>query len=338
MNFNLYHAEDFAADESFIAYYLQTDEQAIAFWENWISLHPEKLDEIYKAELLLGKLHLQLGEPELSEAFDKFDSFLAVHDTVAIKTPTKSKKLFSYAKLAVAASLLIISSITLYFFNQKPVPPIYISYHNDYGKTAVITLEDGSKISLNSNSTLKYPQHFTHDKREVELEGEGFFEISKDKSKPFTVKTSKLTTTVLGTKFNVSAYQNTPDVSVALLEGSVAVELSNKNQKVVLKPTEMVTVKGSAKQLEKSTFDTNQITAWQTGAIIFENASFAEIATKIYNTYGVTVINKTGDQHWQYSGNFTKTDYLSIIQNICFAKRINYKIDNNVITLVPSNE
>lgn len=335
MNFNLYHAEDFAADESFIAYYLQTDEQAIAFWENWISLHPEKLDEIYKAELLLAKLHLQLGEPELSEAFDKFDSFLAVHDTIPVAPPTKSKKLFSYTKLAIAASLLVISSVTIYIFNQKPALPVYISYHNDYGKTAIITLEDGSKISLNSNSTLKYPQHFAHDKREVELVGEGFFEISKDKSKPFTVKTNKLTTTVLGTKFNISAYQNASDVSVALLEGSVAVELSDKSQKTILKPSEMVTIKGSAKQLEKTTFNTNQITAWQTGAIIFENASFEEIATKLYNAYGITLINKTGDQHWEYSGSFSKTDYLSIIQNICFAKRINYKIDNNIITLVP---
>lgn len=335
MNFNLYQAEDFVTDESFIAYYLQTDKQALAFWENWISLHPEKLDEIYKAELLLAKLHLQLGEPELSEAFDKFDSFLAVHDTIPTTTPTKSKKLFSYTKLAIAASLLIISSIAVYFFNQKPITPIYLSYHNDYGKTAVVTLEDGSKISLNSNSTLKYPQHFSNNKREVELEGEGFFEISKDKNRPFIVKTNKLNTTVLGTKFNVSAYRNTAHVSVALTEGSVAVELNDKSQKIVLKPTEIATIKTNAKQLEKSTFKADQMMAWQTGAIIFENASFEEIAARLYNAYGITLLNKTGDKHWQYSGNFTKTDYLSIVQNICFAKRINYNIDNNVITLVP---
>lgn len=335
MNFNLYHAEDFAADESFIAYYLQTDEQAIAFWENWISLHPEKLDEIYKAELLLGKLHLQLGEAELSEAFDKFDRFLNVQATTLVTQPTKSKKLFSYGKLAIAASLLIISSVALYFFNQKPNSPAYISYHNGYGKTAVITLEDGSKISLNSNSTLKYPQHFTQNKREVELEGEGFFEISKDKNRPFIVKTNTLSTTVLGTKFNVSAYQNSASTSVALVEGSVAVELNDQRQKTLLKPTEMVTVKTSTKQIEKTAFDTNQITAWQTGTIIFKNASFDEIAIKLYNAYGINLINKTGHRQWQYSGSFTKTDYLNIIKSICFARRINYETNNNTITLIP---
>lgn len=335
MKFNRYQAEDFAAEESFIAYYLQTNKQAIAFWENWISLNPEKLDEIYKAELLLGKLYLQLDETELNDAFGKFDSFLDNNDVATTLEPVKSTKLFSYAKLAIAASLLIFSSLGVYFLNQKSAPQEYISYHNAYGKTAIITLEDGSKISLNSNSTLKYPEHFTNDKREVELEGEGFFEISKDKDRPFMVKTSKLNTNVLGTKFNVSAYSNSAAVSVALVEGSVTVELSDKSQKTTLRPTEMASVNAASKQLEKSTFDANKIIAWQTGTIIFENASFEDVAAKLYNAYGITLINKTNDNFWQYSGSFTKTDYISIIQNICFAKRINYKINNNIITLVP---
>lgn len=333
MNFNHYNAEDFAAEESFVAYYLQTDERAIAFWEKWISLNPESLDEIYKAELLLAKLHLQLNETELNNAFKKFDSFLDDSHTSSTE-PAKSTKLFNYKKLAFAASLLVFSSLGVYLLSHKPATQEYISYHNDYGKTAIITLEDGSKISLNSNSTLKYPQHFTAEKREVELEGEGFFEISKDKNRPFTVKTSKLNTTVLGTKFNVSAYRNSTKSAVALVEGSVAVELTDKSQKLMLKPREMASL-NSANQLGVSTFDVDKTTAWQTGAIIFENASFDEVAVKIYNAYGITLINKTSDNNWQYSGNFSKTDYVSIIQNICFAKRINYKINNNIITLFP---
>lgn len=336
MNFNLHNAEDFAADETFIAYYLQTDAQAIAFWENWISLNAEKLDEIYKAELLLAKLHLQLGEPELSDAFDKFDGFLnASEHTLASQQLVKTKKLFNYTKLVVAASLLILSMLGVYFIQSKSTPQEYTSYHNHYGKTAIITLEDGSKITLNSNSTLKYPKHFIGDKREVELEGEGFFEISKDKNRPFSVRTNKLTTTVLGTKFNVSAYRKSAISSVALVEGSVAVELNNKSQKITLKPAEIALVNAASNQIEKSTFSPEKVTAWQTGTIIFENASFEDVATKLYNAYGISLINKTGDNNWKYSGNFSKTDYISIIQHICFAKRINYKINNNIITLIP---
>lgn len=334
MNYNRYHAEDFAAEESFIAYYLQTDEKAIAFWENWISLNPESLDEIYKAELLLGKLHLQLSEPELNQAFKKFDAFLDEQSTDENLTLAPSKKTFNFYKIGIAASLLIISLVATYFVGQKPDTQEFITYHNGYGKTTTISLEDGSKISLNSNSTLKYPQHFATDKREVELEGEGFFEISKDKDRPFTVKTSKLSTKVLGTKFNISAYRNIADVSVALVEGSVEVQLADKSGKLILKPNEMATVNIN-NRIEKTTFDHKAITEWQTGAISFENASFENVASKIYNAYGITLLNKTGDKNWQYSGSFTKTDYISIIQNICFAKRINYKINNNIVTLVP---
>ncbi|WP_162796068.1 hypothetical protein [Pedobacter nanyangensis] len=77
MNYNYYHSEDFAADESFIAYYLKTDTEAIAFWLDWIARHPEKLDEIYNAERMLAKLSFRLDDEELHDAFSKFDDFLA---------------------------------------------------------------------------------------------------------------------------------------------------------------------------------------------------------------------------------------------------------------------
>lgn len=335
MNFNLYSAEDFAANESFIAYYLQTDSEAVTFWQNWISLHPEKLDEIYKAELLLAKLHLQLSDMELNNAFKKFDDFIDGKKAEPIAKPRFAKKIFSYSRIAIAASLLIICSATIYLFNKTTYKEDTLTYYNGYGKTAIIVLEDGTKISLNSNSSLKYPKHFGKLKREVSLIGEGFFEVAKDKKRPFTVKTAQLQTTVLGTKFNVSAYKNVKQVTVALVEGSVAVELANKKQQTILKPNQMAWLSDASNQIETTSFDAKKINAWQTGTIIFENASFEDIAIKLYNAYGVSIINKTGNSDWKYSGNFTKTDYLSIIKNICFAKRINYEINNKTITLKP---
>lgn len=333
MNYNLYHAEDFAADESFIAYYLQTDKQAMAFWENWIAHHPEKLDEIYNAERLLAKLNFRLDEQELQDAFSKFDSFLATTQLVSAEEKPIVK--FNFGKYAIAAIVLIAFTFSGYYFYQSKQNQLsYVSYYNGKGKVAAFMLSDGTKISLNSNSTLKYPKIFKGRKREVTLIGEAFFEVAKDKTKPFTVNANGLRTTVLGTKFNVSAYANQANVKVALVEGSVEVATKGGRDKMLLKPTEMATFNPTTGSLNRSAFNTNNVTSWKTGLIIFDNASFTEIAHKMYNTYGIKLLNKTAIKQWNYSGQFDKTDYLTIVKSICFAKHINYKQNNQTIILI----
>jgi len=332
MNYNLYHAEDFAADESFIAYYLQTDEQAIAFWENWIAHHPEKLDEVYNAERLLAKLNFRLDEQELQDAFAKFDTFIATTQK-PVQTYKPNTKL-SVVKYAITAVVLLAFTFSGYYFYQSKQNQLsYVSYYNGQGKVAAFVLSDGTKISLNSNSTLKYPKVFKGNKREVTLIGEAFFEVAKDKTKPFTVSTNGLRTTVLGTKFNVSAYANQTNVKVALVEGSVEVATKGGRDKMLLKPTEMATFNATTGSLSRSGFNANAVTAWKTGLIIFENATFTEIANKLYNTYGIKLLNKTAIKQWNYSGQFDKTDYLTIVKSICFAKHINYKQNNQTIIL-----
>lgn len=333
MNYNLYHAEDFAADESFIAYYLQTDEEAIAFWASWISHHPEKLDEIYNAERLLAKLNFRLEEHELQEAFGKLDDFLSTaqtHETV-IKPSIK----LSFIKYAFAAIVLIAFTFSGYYFYQSKQDQLsYVSYYNGKGKVAAFVLSDGTKISLNSNSTLKYPKVFKGNKREVMLVGEAFFEVAKDKTKPFTVNANGLRTTVLGTKFNVSAYANQANVKVALVEGSVEVATKGGRDKMLLKPTEMATFNATTGSLLRSGFNASTVTSWKTGLIIFESATFTDIANKLYNIYGIKLLNRTTIKQWNYSGQFDKSDYLTIVKSICFAKHINYKQNNQTIILI----
>ncbi|GGI23379.1 FecR family protein [Pedobacter mendelii] len=332
MNYNLFQAEDFAADESFIAYYLKTEESSINFWENWISRHPEKIDEIFNAEQILALMYLRLPEDELHFEAIRFDNFL---------TSKKSEKFLRKKEFNFSKSFILFSSVAilmalffavLYFYpNTETIT--YVTKHNGYGKISILDLSDGTKITLNANSTIKLPKVFGSKKREVFLIGEAFFEVSKDKSRPFTVNANGTKTVVLGTKFNVSAYGTKPDVSVALIEGSIEISANAGRDKMLLRPSEMATFFTKNKTLIRTGFDQHEVTSWRTGQIIFRNANFKTIAEKLKNSYGIKLIDQSNMKDWNYSGEFEKADYITIIKSICFAENITYEQTNQTIKL-----
>ncbi|MEJ2881549.1 FecR family protein [Pedobacter sp. GR22-6] len=333
MNYNLYQAEDFAADERFVAYFLQTDEEAVAFWSRWISEHPEKLDEVLNAEQLLSSLYLRLDEEQYEQAFAGFESFLEANPSPQslVVAERRSGSLKSWIGMAAAAVLILVGG--LLFYQQRQAEAVLLTRHSGYGQLTMITLADGSRVSLNSNSTLTYPKAFDGEQRELKLTGEAYFEVSKDKLHPFIVHANGLKTTVHGTSFNVEAFDKAP-VSVSLVEGRVAVQAFSEGAEWKLKPSQRAVFDPISKKIKVDTFDVAAVCSWKDGLLLFKNASFETIAQKIRNLYGVELVNKTKDQHWNYTGRFRKTDYLSIVQSICFAKRINYTQDNKTITFI----
>lgn len=334
MNYNLYQAEDFASNESFIAYYLRTDDTAIQFWEDWISRHPEKMDEIFNAEALLSKLNIRLSEEEFDQEFHRFETFLKTESTWSEPVHAKQKT-FKGTKLVLALSVLVICLLTGLFFyypsQNRIEPTVYIVKQNGFGKIIRLLLSDGTQVTLNANSSLKFPKTFNASRRDVELKGEAFFEVAKDKNRPFTVLAKGTRTRVLGTKFNVSAYTNEPLVRVALVEGSVELQ-AGKAKKVILKPAEMATY-SSGKGLTLSSFNKDEVTAWKDGILIFHKATFEEIAKQFKRVYDIELINESKVVNWNYSGQFEKADYISVVTNICFAKNLKFTQQNQTITL-----
>lgn len=334
MNYNYYNSEDFAADESFIAYYHKTEAEAVDFWTDWIAHHPEKLDEIYNAERILGKLSFRLDEEELQDAFAKFDDFLAQESAATISFQQEKRIKFKPLKWAVAAILFLGISFGAYQIYQTKFNEIeYITHQNGNGKISQFILSDGTKISLNCNSTITYAKVFKGNNRDVKLDGEAFFEVAKDKTKPFTVTANGIKTTVLGTKFNIAAYKNLKQISVALVEGKVEVQTAEGRDKLILKPTEMAIFDKKAGSLLRSTGNTSILSSWKDGNIVFNGSNFEDIATKLYNTYGIKLIDQTKNLKWNYSGNFQRADYLTIINSICFAKKIKYTQNNQTFIL-----
>lgn len=334
MNYNLYQAEDFASNESFIAYYLRTDDAAIQYWEDWISRHPEKMDEIFNAEQLLSKLSIRLSEEEFDQQYQQFETFLKSETSFDNPIPPKRSN-FKGFKLVLALSLFVICLITgLFFYYQGQTAldsTAYIVKQNGFGKISRLWLSDGTKVTLNANSSLKFPKAFKTGHREVELQGEAFFEVAKDKTRPFTVVAKGTQTNVLGTKFNVSAYNNEELVKVALVEGSVELHAREK-ERIILKPAEMATYSSST-GLTLSSFNNDEVTAWKDGILVFHNAPFEEIAKQFKRVYNIELVNESKVVNWSYSGQFDKADYVSVIKNICFAKNLKFTQKGHTIIL-----
>lgn len=333
MNYKLYHAEDFAADESFISYYLGTDEASIVFWQEWISLNPEKLDEVYRAERLIQMLSLTLPGSELSKAFDKFDAFLGAEEAATLGFEPKRGKL-NWNVMAYAAVVILMLATGVFYFSANRQVPVskYTSSFNPHGVRSTIILSDGTKVYLNSYSKLEYPKVFAGHTRDVFLEGEAFFEVTKDRTKPFTVTSAGVKTRVLGTRFNISAYKNVKDIRVALVEGSVEVSAIGSNEKMLIKPKEMAIFDPDDSHFQRLAFNNEDVTGWKEGRIIFNQASFEDVSIKLRNAYGIQLRDQTGLK-WSFSGQFENVSYLSIIKSLCFAKGMTFTEKNHTIIL-----
>lgn len=161
--------------------------------------------------------------------------------------------------------------------------PVYNILEIPVGGEYSLVLSDGSKVWLNAASRLKFPVKFTGDSREVEVSGEAYFEIAKNRSKPFRVRFNNSTVEVLGTHFNVSAYENDQLQAVTLLEGSVKV--LNPLSEVMIKPGEQARLSTSS-TISVKQVDAEEAVAWKNGYFSFADEDIKSIMKKLARWYG----------------------------------------------------
>ncbi|RKD85132.1 FecR family protein [Mangrovibacterium diazotrophicum] len=213
---------------------------------------------------------------------------------------SKSFKLQWWMQAAAVILLSLIFSVTINYFRQEPVKEVvatnvvYQEVKAAYGTQTKISLEDGTQVWLNSGSKLKFPNTFTsQNTRDVELVGEGYFEVHHNAQQPFIVHTRDLGVKVLGTSFNVNAYENMKRVTVALVEGSVSVIKESKNQTnelLHLKPSEVADYDIEANKIYQSqTKQIGRYTAWKDGKIVFQDDTMEEMVGLLENWYNVDI-------------------------------------------------
>lgn len=193
-----------------------------------------------------------------------------------------------------------------------------------YGKRSQVTLADGSHIWLNSGSRLSYPSEFSGKAREVYLSGEAFFDIAPDASKPFYVITKDIKIKVLGTRFNVSAYDDEEILQTVLLEGKVTI---GKNVFLAgteeMEPGERAVYHKISENFTKGPADVNYFTSWLYGYLIFENEPTPEIFKKLERYYNQPIVVENGLDNITFSGKLDlKEDIQEVLESITYSSRV----------------
>ena len=196
-----------------------------------------------------------------------------------------------------------------------------------------IILADGTKVYLNAVSSIKYPTQFNGDKRIVELEGEAYFEVAKNKNKPFIVKSDNQSIEVLGTHFNVHSYNNESVVKTTLLEGSVAV--THKNQKTILKPGQQSDVSDNFSKIKVREVDTEEAVAWKNGRFKFDNADLKTVMKQLERWYGIKVEYRGDVSDVRFNGGTFRNKNLSEVLKVLELSNIKFKVEGKTVIVYP---
>ncbi|MEO8885752.1 MAG: FecR family protein [Mucilaginibacter sp.] len=308
-----YKVEDFLLDESFIDWVLNNSEKEAIFWNAWIAAHPTSLPAVNTAKKALLALHIkparQLSEEELNQMVGFVEA-----KTQAAPAPQRADRYkivrnpsFSYPVAALLIMGIIIGAV--FFKGLKPtVAPQHNvntlvsrikTQTNHSALSMLIKLQDGSSVILKPGSSLTYPTIFTGKKRDVSLNGEAFFEIHKDASRPFYVNSGDWVTRVVGTSFTIKAFNNTKGYKVVVNTGKVCVskkDNSNLNivrsKQIYLVPNQQLTFNTVNKSLVKQTLVKPLMLSQDVSKNIFTfyDTPFNKVVTTLEQAYNVNVI------------------------------------------------
>lgn len=202
------------------------------------------------------------------------------------------------------------------------------------GKTYQLLLSDGTRIWLNSETEITYPTRFVGNKREITLIGEAFFEVAKNKEKPFIVNANGMEVKVLGTSFNVSCYTADKTISTTLIEGSVSVKTENKKT-VTITPSEQFTYNRDDAKTDIRIVNTELFTSWINGEYIFKDTALEEIVKKLQRWYDFSVNYEDESlKNNRYSLIVDRnTDIDHLLEVISYTSDIKLERTNNIINI-----
>jgi transmembrane sensor len=200
------------------------------------------------------------------------------------------------------------------------------------GEYQALVLPDGSKVWLNSASSLRYPISFMGNERKVELTGEAYFEVAHDAAKPFRVTCNGQTVEVLGTHFNINAYDDEPDIKTTLLEGKVKVTATVNNEVRILQPGQQSAL--NSRLFDVTPVETEEAVAWKNGQFMFENDNIQYIMRSISRWYNVTVEYSGAIPGDSFGGGISRFKNVSEVLNVLqLTGKVHFEMEGRKITV-----
>lgn len=263
------------------------------------------------------------------------DTSISKADNITTKTTRFTPLVKRWMQVAAIITVAVIGTIFIQQNLFRSSEKIYTQIIEvPLGQRVNLTLSDGTKVSLNSNSKLHFPTSFKGNKRMVVLDGEGFFEVTHNADKPFHVLTNQCDIEVLGTTFNVLAYNNSDIFETSLLEGSVNIKNLRTSQSTLLKPNERASLETG--RFVTTIFDTEDDFLWRNGIYVFKNELLTDVFKKLEQYYQINIIvkNRTISSS-KCTGKFRQKEGIEhIIKVLQSANDFKYKRNEDKNTIV----
>ena len=211
--------------------------------------------------------------------------------------------------------------------------PAYNTLTTPRGGKYDLTLSDGTRVSLNAASSIRYPSAFTGKSRDVEITGEVYFEVMHDAGKPFRVAAAGQLIEDLGTRFNVNAYSDEPSLTTTLLEGSVRV--STKSRSALLTPGQQAVVRAGQPLRVNREADLDEVMAWQRGLFTFHDADIQTVMRQLSRWYDVDISYEGAVPQRRFSGKIYRNISAQKVADILQYKQIHFRIEGRSIIVMP---
>lgn len=357
MNISEFAVEDLIYHPSFQKWVLQPDLDSIGYWEELLAKYPSQRAKVMQARRIL--LQMESGEDELSEKefghiWANVDSetkkpaqegkIIPLRSFVKVEKPQEKKhgrwKVAQWYKIAailivsfglgMAAATMLHQPVT----TKEPKPVVFEEHTTPPGVKSYLTLSDGSKVILNSGSSIRYVKGFAPDKREIHLEGEAFFDVYKDVTRPFIVRKSGISITALGTSFNVEGY-SAAHLNISLVSGKVGIDLAPQDQQYVfLEKGESLLVKPLEGTWAKSLFNEEEVLAWTKKTIIFNKTPVLEAVRILENWYGISfIMENQPSPKLLLSGRFEDETLENVLKGLSYTTDLTFRVQNDVVNI-----
>lgn len=311
----------------------------------WINQNPNNLKYFTQLKSIWVKSNLPqsvASEEELQEFYKK----------VATTNRPATNRFKGYFWAASIAALLLLIVNILQFINssgegeqsgritlKESAPEQLHTLYTNNGVKANVILPDGSSVWLNSASRLTYPSQFEGATREVHVKGEALFDVVSDSLKPMIVNTDRgFMVEVVGTKFNIRAYDGDNEAQTTLISGSVKLtrEVKGGKREVIahLKPKESFIVREKESPIVLKQTDTTKQIAWKNGLLIFEATPLPEVITKLERWHGTKfIVEDPSVLTAKLTANFRSESIVQIMEMIRFCTHLEYSIEENTVTI-----
>lgn len=341
MNFQEYEVIDFACDESFQRYCLEEHDKDVLFWEDWQRQHPEKAAMVAEARSIVKLLSAGQGNrlEQLRHLEDGIARYDLLQQVVDEDTGHSGSRFRTWKYAAAIGGILLLAGSGFFFYRHQQTPgkEVVINAGKDPRKTVV--LPDGSSMVLRENSTVELAPGFNRHNRQLTLTGEAFFDVTQNAQYPFMVHTAAVDIKVLGTVFNVSAYQDR-QTETALFKGKVEVTVAgHPEQKIVLQPNQKL-ITASTKPFAVAPLDADPVNhkakeiAWVRNRLEIENETLEAIAAKLEKWYGIRVeFADDTVKEYRYSGTFESETIIKALDALQLSYPFNFKMVDGAIII-----